>query len=202
MIDFKNDIEKYYELEIETIKKLDKEEMSKAMNALVKHYDDQSTIYVFGNGGSAATASHMVCDFNKGVCSKLEKRFKFVCLNDNVPIMTAIANDTTFEDVFYYQLENRLKKEDLVLAISGSGNSKNIMKAAEHAKKVGAEILSVTGYDGGKLAKIADYHLHAPVDDIQVAEDLHMTFDHVIMQILWRYLSKREGIEATYTPNK
>ena len=84
MIDFKNDIEKYYELEIETIKKLDKEEMCKAMNALVKHYDDQSTIYVFGNGGSAATASHMVCDFNKGICSKLEKRFKFVCLSDNV----------------------------------------------------------------------------------------------------------------------
>lgn len=202
MIDFRKDIENYYRLEIETIEKLDKDELNKVLNKLVECYDNQGNVYVFGNGGSAATASHMVCDFNKGICSDLEKRFNLICLNDNSPIMMAIANDSSFDEIFKYQLEKKLTKNDVVIAISGSGNSKNILKAAEYSKEIGATLISMTGYDGGKLDKIADYKMHAPVNDIQIAEDLHMSFDHMMMQILWRFLMSREGKQAVYVQNQ
>jgi D-sedoheptulose 7-phosphate isomerase len=137
MPDFTKDIKDYYAREIKVIQDLDVSELNKAMNALLACYEREGTVYVFGNGGSSATASHMVCDFNKGTCANVEKRFRFVCLNDNVPTLMAVANDVGFDDVFFYQLENKLRKGDLVLAISGSGNSRNVVKAVEYAKKAG-----------------------------------------------------------------
>lgn len=202
MIDFTKDINDYYDREKKAIDSLDRNELNAAMNALMGAYERAATIYVFGNGGSSATASHMVCDFNKGVSSELKKRFNFVCLNDNIPTLMAVANDVSFEDVFLYPLEGHLKKSDLVLAISGSGNSHNVVKAVEYAKGVGCEIVAMTGYDGGKIAKLADYHLHAPIDDMQIAEDLHMGFDHMIMQVFWRHLMAKEGKKAEYKTNK
>src|SRR5574344_2743930 len=110
MQDFTKEIKDYYAREVKVIEDLDVGELNKAMNCLLDHYEKESTIYVFGNGGSSATASHMVCDFNKGTCANVEKRFRFVCLNDNIPTMMAVANDMAFEDIFYYQLENKIKK--------------------------------------------------------------------------------------------
>jgi D-sedoheptulose 7-phosphate isomerase len=202
MPSFKKEIQDYYAREVKTINDLDVGELDRAMNCLLDHYEKEATIYVFGNGGSSATASHMVCDFNKGACADVEKRFRFVCLNDNVPTLMAVANDMSFEDVFRYQLENKLKKDDLILAISGSGNSKNVLKAVEYAKKVGCEVVAMTGYDGGKLDGMADFHLHVPADDMQITEDLHMGFDHMIMQIFWKYLETREGKTPVYKINK
>jgi D-sedoheptulose 7-phosphate isomerase len=202
MVDFKKDIEEYYDREIEVMKRLDKKELNKAMNCLLSHYENETNVYVFGNGGSSATASHMVCDFNKGASGEVQKRFRFICLNDNIPSLMAVANDIDFEDVFYFQLENKLRKEDLILAISGSGNSHNVIKAVMYAKKIGCEIIGMTGYDGGKLDKMSDYHLHVPADDMQITEDLHMGFDHMIMQIFWKYLLKKEGKSAFYKINK
>jgi D-sedoheptulose 7-phosphate isomerase len=198
MVDFKKDIQAYYEKEEKIIKSLDTDELNEAMNALLDAYNKEATIYVFGNGGSSATASHMMVDFNKGACSEVEKRFHFVCLNDNIPTLMAIGNDIGFENVFYYQLENKLTKDDVVLAISGSGNSHNIIKAVEYAKQQGAKIIGMTGYDGGKLDKLSDYHLHAPIDDMQITEDIHMSFDHMMMQIFWRYLLSKENRPAEY----
>ena len=197
-MDFKTQISEYYAREAKTISELDTNELNKAMNCLLRHYQNESIVYVFGNGGSSATASHMVCDFNKGTCSEVEKRFRFVCLNDNIPTLMAIANDVSFDDVFYYQLENKLKKEDLVLAISGSGNSVNVLKAVEYAKKVGCEVIGMTGYDGGKLDLLSDFHMHVPADDMQITEDLHMSFDHMMMQIFWKYLLSLNGKKAVY----
>jgi D-sedoheptulose 7-phosphate isomerase len=202
MVDFKKDIGEYYDREIEVIKHLDKKELNKAMNCLLSHYENETNIYVFGNGGSSATASHMVCDFNKGASGEVQKRFRFICLNDNIPSLMAVANDIDFEDVFYFQLENKLSKEDLILAISGSGNSHNVIKAVTYAKKIGCDIIGMTGYDGGKLDKMSDYHLHVPADDMQITEDLHMGFDHMMMQIFWKYLLKKEGKSAVYKINK
>ena len=202
MPDFSKDIKEYYAREIEAIEALDAAELSKAMNCLLDHYEREGTVYVFGNGGSSATASHMVCDFNKGACANVERRFRFVCLNDNVPTLMAVANDVGFEDVFCYQLENKLRKEDLVLAISGSGNSRNVLKAVEYAKGQGVEVIGMTGYDGGRLDGLSDFHLHVPADDMQIAEDLHMGFDHMMMQIFWRYLEKRAGLKPEYKINK
>src|SRR5574344_941874 len=201
-MDFTKEINAYYDREKAAIDRLDRKELNAAMNALLEAYERGATIYVFGNGGSSATASHMVCDFDKGTCYDLPKKFHFVCLNDNIPVMMAIANDDSFENVFVYQLEDRLKKNDLVLAISGSGNSHNVIKAIDYAKKVGCKIIGMTGYDGGKLAKAADYQLHVPADDMQITEDLHMGFDHMIMQIFWKYLAAKNGQAAIYKINK
>lgn len=198
MADFKKDILEYYDREKKVIDDLNVDEIDKAMNALLKAYRMDATIYVFGNGGSSATASHMVVDFNKGACSEVQERFRFVCLNDNIPTLMAVANDVSFEDVFYYQLENKIKKEDVILAISGSGNSKNVIKAVEYAKKQGCQIIGMTGYDGGKLDKLSDFHLHVPVEDMQITEDIHMSFDHMMMQIFWRYLLSQEHRQAVY----
>jgi D-sedoheptulose 7-phosphate isomerase len=200
-MDFTDQINDYYAREKAAIDKLDRAEINKAMNAILRHYEANDTIYVMGNGGSAATASHMVNDFNKGACMDLDKRFNFVCLNDNVPLMMAVANDIGYEDIFYYPLEHKLKKSDLVLAISGSGNSHNVVKAVEYAKKIGAEVIAITGYEGGKIDKIADYHLHVPVDDMHITEDLHMGFDHMMVQTFWRYLYKKNGKDAIYKIN-
>ena len=201
-MDFINEINEYYEREKRVIDSLDREEINAAMNALLDAYEADATVYVFGNGGSSATASHMVCDFNKGTCAELEKKFRFVCLNDNVPWLMAIANDKSFEDIFVDQLRGHLKPTDMVLAISGSGNSHNVVKAVEYAKEVGAKVIAMTGYQGGKIRKMADYYLHAPVDDMQITEDLHMTNDHMIMQIFWKYLAKKNGKEAIYKINQ
>ena len=201
-MDFIDEINAYYEREKKAIDSLDRKEINDTMNALMDAYERGATIYVMGNGGSSATASHMVCDFNKGTCYELDKKFKFVCLNDNIPILMAIANDDSFENVFVYQLKDRLKKEDVVLAISGSGNSHNVIKAVDYAKEVGATIIGVTGYSGGKLRQKADYFLHVPVDDMQITEDLHMGFDHLIMQIFWKYLAAKNGREAIYKINQ
>jgi D-sedoheptulose 7-phosphate isomerase len=192
MMDFAKDIEEYYAREAEAIRKLDKNAINQAMNCLLSHYERETDIYVFGNGGSSATASHMVCDFGKGASMGLPKRFRFLCLNDNVPTVMAVANDIGFDDVFYYQLENKLRKEDLVIAISGSGNSRNVIKAAAYAKKVGCDVIGMTGFDGGLLGKIADYRLHVPANDMQITEDLHMSFDHMMMQIIRKALAARE----------
>ena len=188
MKNYEKEIKEYYKELSDTLLKLDYQQISDAMNALVNCYENGGTVYVFGNGGSSATASHMVCDFNKGVSMKKSKKFNFVCLSDNTPILTALANDLSYEDVFAYQIEKILTKDDLVLAISGSGNSKNIIKACEVAKKAGVKIIGMTGYDGGKLYQMADYHLHAPINDMMKAEDIHMSFDHMMATILLHVL--------------
>ena len=200
-MDFRNGIRDYYEREKQVFDALDPNEFNTALNALLRHYDNEDTIYVIGNGGSSATANHMVCDFNKGISLSLSKPFHVVSLTDNIPSVMAYGNDVGFEDVFYLPLKQWLKPSDMVIAISGSGNSHNVIKAVTYAKKIGAEILGLEGYDGGKLKAIADINIHAKVNDMQIAEDVHMTFVHVAMQLLWKALMAREGKEAIYSIN-
>ncbi len=201
-MDFKDKIKNYLDLETKIIASLNIEEINETMNALLDCYNRGGTVYTCGNGGSASTATHMVCDFGKGACYDLDKKFHFVCLNDNIPTIMAIANDDSYDNVFIYQLKDRLTKNDLLLAISGSGNSHNIVKAVDYAKEIGAKIIGVTGYSGGKLLKAADYHLHAPIDDMQITEDVHLIFNHMIMKIFWQYLHEINGKEAIYKINQ
>ena len=174
----------YLDREIEVLRRLNLDEIREAVAAIQDAYEREATIYIFGNGGSAATASHYVCDFNKGISENKEKKFRFVCLNDNYPMMMAVANDFSYDEVFRYPLEGRLKPEDLVIAISGSGNSKNVIRAVEYAKETGTPVIGITGYDGGKLRELADYHMDVRVDDMQIAEDVHMIFDHMMFFLL------------------
>lgn len=182
-------IRAYYEREIAAIQALDFHEIERAVEAVRDAYEREAVIYVFGNGGSAATASHIAGDFNKGISAELNKKFHVLCLNDNIPTVMAIANDISYEEIFSFQMKGRLKASDLVIAISGSGNSGNVVKAVEYAKEIGAAVVGVTGYSGGRLREMADYHMHAAVDDMQIAEDVHMSFDHMMYWVLRRALN-------------
>lgn len=180
----KDEIKRYFEREIAVIQALDYDELAEAVAAIRDAYEREATIYTFGNGGSAATASHFVCDFNKGISEPKEKKFNLVCLNDNTPVVMAIANDISYDEVFSFQLKNKLKSIDLVIAISGSGNSRNVVKAVEYAKEIGCKVVGLTGYSGGKLRELADYPMHVNVDDMQITEDVHMAFDHMMYRVL------------------
>jgi D-sedoheptulose 7-phosphate isomerase len=146
------------------------------------HHDRQ--VFFLGNGGSGSTASHFVCDLNKGVSYGRSKRFRGISLNDNLATMTAYANDVAYEDVFVEQLKNFLQPGDLVVGLSGSGNSPNVLKAIDYANSHGAHTVGLCGFDGGKLAAAVRTPLLAPVRDMQKAEDAHMILLHVAMQVL------------------
>lgn len=195
MKDYRNEIKKYIQLECEILNKLDVEEINRAVNLLEETFEKGGKIYIFGNGGSSATASHFQNDFNKGVSEYTEKKFSFHCLNDNVPTLMAIANDIGFDEVFSFQLKNKLKKEDIIIAISGSGNSNNVINAVEYAKKEGNKIIGLTGYNGGKLKELSDINLHVPVNSMQITEDIHMIFDHLIMSLFYRSMCNIEHLK-------
>lgn len=192
MNNYIEDIKAYIELEKEAIDKIDIEAINSAMNMIIEAYEGKHTIYIFGNGGSAATASHFQNDFNKGISEYVENKFRFQCLNDNMATIMAIANDIGFEEVFRFQLKNKLEKGDLIIAISGSGNSKNVLNAAEYAKEQGNKVIALTGFKGGKLKEISDVSLHADVMSMQVTEDIHMIFNHLIMGIFCKTLCGKD----------
>lgn len=153
-------------------------------DALMSAYNGEKQIFIMGNGGSGATASHFACDINKGSCFELKKKFKVICLNDNVPTILAYANDLSYNKVFIEQLKNFLKEGDVVIGISGSGNSENVIQAVSYAKENNAKTIGLTGFDGGKLAQIADIPLVASINDMQKVEDVHMIVVHMLMQYL------------------
>jgi D-sedoheptulose 7-phosphate isomerase len=158
---------------------------------LLNAYQDEKHIFIMGNGGSGSTASHFACDINKGCCLDLEKKFKVICLNDNLPSILAYANDLSYDKIFVEQIKNFLQPGDVVIGISGSGNSDNVLKAVTYAKEKGAKTIGLSGYDGGKLALIADISFVAEVNDMQKAEDVHMIVIHILMQYLSRALGMR-----------
>lgn len=188
-MDYKPAMQEYINTEISTLQKLNLDEINAALNAMyncVNCVGGGGHIFTIGNGGSAATASHMVVDFEKGANEILntDKKFNLECLSDNTPIITAIANDISYDDIFVFQLEKKLKPGDLLIAISGSGNSRNIIKAVKYAKSINVPVIGVTGYDGGELMKLCDYKLHVPINDMQITEDIHMMFDHMLLRVL------------------
>lgn len=170
-------------------------EITQFIKELENAYKNGKTIFIMGNGGSAATASHFACDINKGVSLKLQKKFKVLCLNDNIPIMTAYSNDISYDSVFVEQLKNFIMNDDLVIGISGSGNSKNVLNAIEYSNKVGARTFGIIGCDGGKLKDIAQKSLIVKSFDMQKIEDCHMILTHLTMQ----YFSKKYTKEMIIT---
>ena len=141
-------------------------------------------IITCGNGGSACTASHYVTDWNKTVNLATGRKLRGVCLCDNVGIVTAFANDVAFDEIFAGQLKAILEPGDLVIVLSGSGNSPNVVKAVEYANAAGADTLAVVGYDGGRLKQIARHVVWVPSFDMQLCEDVHLMFGHMVMKTL------------------
>lgn len=194
-MDYKSMITDYINLEIEVLEKIDVEAINIAMNLIMEAYTAKKKIYIFGNGGSSATASHYQNDFNKGISEYVDTKFNFICLNDNMATVMAIANDIGFEEVFRFQLKNKLEEGDIVIAISGSGNSVNVINAVKYAKSCGNKIIGMTGYKGGKLKELSDVSLHVDVMSMQITEDVHMIFDHLIMSIFYKTLCGKEHLE-------
>lgn len=182
-----DEISAYFEREKATLDAISKDDLNTLMNLLVEAREVGKTIFIMGNGGSAATASHYVCDFNKGISYGREKMFKFICLNDNIPTMMAYANDLSYADVFVGPLKNFMQAGDIVIGISGSGNSENVVRAIQYANENGGVTVGLTGYSGGKVKQMSKYNVHVPVDDMQITEDLHMVLDHCMMKILCKY---------------
>ncbi|AEV31154.1 phosphoheptose isomerase [Owenweeksia hongkongensis DSM 17368] len=170
----------YLGLVKQTIDKLDQSAINAAAQAFLDAYHKGGNIYVFGNGGSGATASHVAGDFLKGASYGLDKRFKMICLNDNIASMMAIANDIGYEDIFIEPLKNFIGKDDLVIGISGSGNSENVVRAMTYAKDQGVKTLALSGFNGGKISRLADISVHADVMDMEVCEDIHMIIFNII----------------------
>lgn len=192
MPDYTNAIRQYIEDEIAVLQKLDVQAIDRVMVLLEETLQKEGTIYIFGNGGSAATASHYQNDFNKGISEYTEKKFRVQCLSDNMATVMAIANDIGYDEVFRFQLCGRLRPADICIAISGSGNSPNVINAVAYAKEQGCKVVGLTGFDGGRLRELCDLSLHVPVNSMQITEDIHMIFDHLIMSVFYRTMC---GIE-------
>lgn len=155
-------------------------EIERIVRILLDARSAGATVFVLGNGGSAATASHFACDLGKGTISPGIPRLRVVALTDNVPLLTAWANDTDYVNVFSEQLESLVRPGDVVIAISASGNSPNVLKAVEVARKAGATTVGLAGFDGGKLKSAVDVCVVVPVDHMGQVEDGHMILDHLI----------------------
>jgi len=164
------------------IDKIEISSIKMIIDAITETVRKKSRIYVLGNGGSSAIASHMVNDLGTGLRRRDIINFDISSLADNTPVGTAISNDIGYENIFYMQLKGLLKKDDVLIAISCSGNSKNIIKAAEYAKEMGATVIGFTGFDGGKLKKLADisFHIETPQGEYGLVEDIHTILDHLL----------------------
>ena len=165
------------------------EDIQKAVDLVRDAYLTGKQVFVLGNGGSAATASHLTCDLQKSIGLCADKKFKVMGLTDSIPLITAWANDFDYSDVFAQQLDTWVQPGDLVIAFSGSGNSPNVIKAVELANDRKAVTIGLSGFQGGKLAQVAQYNINVPSDNMQHIEDLHMVYAHLIFRCLWEELT-------------
>jgi D-sedoheptulose 7-phosphate isomerase len=160
--------------------------------ALVEAYHAGRMVFLCGNGGSAALASHFACDLGKGTAYRNGgKRFRVLALTDNLPILTAWANDSSYEDVFSEQLRNFVQPHDIAFAISGSGNSKNVLNALRVAREAGAATIGISGFQGGAMKSLCDLCVIVPSENMQIIEDLHVAIAHSIFRIVHARMSHR-----------
>ena len=159
---------------------------------LVRAYEAERMVYTFGNGGSASLASHLACDLGKGTayCDG-GKRVRVIALTDNIPTLTAWSNDSSYDDVFSEQLRNFVQAQDVAFAISGSGNSKNVLNALQVAREAGATTVGFSGFEGGEMKCLCDICVVVPSQNMQIIEDLHLAMAHSIFRIVYSRMSRR-----------
>lgn len=172
----------YFDLHQQLWARLPYESIERVATELARGYFESSTLFLLGNGGSASLASHFACDLGKGtlVPGQNGKRFRVIALTDNVPLMTAWANDSCYDDIFAEQLRSLMSPGDRVFAISGSGNSGNVLRALVVAKDSGLSTIGLTGFQGGKMKALCDHCIVIPSDNMQVIEDLHLSVAHAL----------------------
>jgi len=177
-------IENYIEQHNLIVKNLNHKEIEFAIGLIKDKIRKGRRVAVCGNGGSAVAASHYITDWNKMVYIHTNTRFNGICLSDNVGLITAYSNDLSYDDVFSEQVKNLLEPDDLLITLSGSGNSENVVKATKVANNMGVSTLSICGYDGGKLKKISDNCVWIRSFDMQLCEDVQTVFGHMVMKDL------------------
>lgn len=168
----------------ETINQLSKEEIVQVMELLHRARLEGKRVFIMGNGGSASTATHFVCDLAKNTRKEGWPHYKVIGLSDNMALFSAYANDEGYENVFAQQLANLVMPEDIVIAISASGNSRNVLNAVSLAKSVNATTIGFTGFNGGSLASMVDINIHVNSSIIEHVEDIHLMLEHMIVKTL------------------
>lgn len=163
---------------------VNREKLQKAADILTRVYSEGGMVYSCGNGGSAAIANHLVCDHCKLVRTDTQLTSRIYSLSTTVEIITAIGNDLSYDEIFVYQLRSLAKPGDALITISSSGNSENIVRAAQWAKDYGLPVISMTGFSGGRSANIADVNLHVTADNYGVIEDVHQSLMHLLAQYI------------------
>lgn len=192
MLNVRSFVELYTKKLITLIEEIDTGVVCEIVENLESVAQAGGRVYVIGNGGSAATASHMTNDLGvSGLGRRGLLSLDMISLADNTSVMTALANDVGYENVFYEQLRNRLCDNDLVIAFSCSGNSPNVIKAIKYAKAEGVKVVGVSGFDGGELMELADinFHVRTDVGDYGLVEDVHMILDHLIYSYYLQLMS-------------
>lgn len=187
--------------------RLDKDKIELAIDMLMEAYKNGRKVFLLGNGGSASTASHMACDLSKGTLRRVydntERRLQVISLADNIALMTAFANDLSYEDIFVQQLRNLVEADDVVIVLSGSGNSPNVVKAVEYAKECGAKTIGFLGFKtGGKVGKIVDCAIIVDSNFYGPIEDIQLVLDHLITAWIAKIKTIHDGTESQVNENK
>jgi D-sedoheptulose 7-phosphate isomerase len=192
----RHDIERYWQDLAIVTRRMPFEIITLVAETLLGCHERGGTIFVLGNGGSAATASHFVCDLTKGTLTQGLPAFRAVALTDNMPLLTAWANDTSYTRVFAEQLAALARPGDIIVAISASGNSPNVLAAAHGAHAAGASVVALTGPSGGRLAQLADLTIHVPAASIEQVEDAHLIIAHCLCVALREHLRTEGGFKS------
>lgn len=174
----------YINLKHNLLRQIDKKKLNEIIKIILKAIKMNKKIFSCGNGGSATTAEHLTCDFSKGSCTNTKLNIKSISLNSNTALITAIANDISYDKVFSYQLERYANTNDILLLFSVSGSSKNILECAHKAKVKKIKTISFTGFNGGKIKKLSNYNINFPTNNFGIVEDCHLTVMHYISQYI------------------
>jgi D-sedoheptulose 7-phosphate isomerase len=167
-----------------TLSKLPIDDIERVVNVLHQARAQRKRVFLFGNGGSAATASHLACDLGKGTIANGRPPLRATALTDNIPLISAWANDSSYDNVFAQQLQGEIEPGDIAMGISGSGKSPNVLNAVRVAKSAGAITIGLTGFDGGDLKNLVDFCIVIPCHSIDQVEDVHLVLGHVIASCL------------------
>lgn len=180
------EIKKYLSIFKNVLDRLDENSINEMINEIYSAYSSDRNIFIIGNGGSAANASHFAQDLSKGVIldQSVDKRIKALSLTDNIAYITALSNDDGYEKIFVSQMRTFANKGDLLIAISGSGNSPNIIEAVNFAKENEIKVIGVTGYSGGQLKKLSNISVHVPLNEMCMAESVHSVIFHYVISYL------------------
>lgn len=195
MIDIRPQARNYLDELKQTIDQIDPEQLQQIAEIILEAYQDDKTVFVFGNGGSASTASHLACDWGKGTLDNVydskEKRFRVISLTDNVATMTAVGNDLSYDDIFVHQLSSLIRPGDVVVGISASGNSANVVKAFLYAKEQQATTVGFLGFmNGGKSKRFVDVDVTVQSNSYGIVEDVHLVLNHLLTVCL-SYMKKQ-----------